>query len=68
MIDGQEKILEIHIRTGKDHGRKLIKMEETAGGHYGVILETRKKKSADVFLVEEDTGILFMEDKEGELC
>ena len=43
-------------------------MEDTAGGHYRIILETRKKKSADVFLVEEDTGILFMEDKEGDLC
>ena len=32
-IDGQEKILEIHIRTGKDHGKKLIKMEDTAEGH-----------------------------------
>ena len=59
--------MEIHLRTGKDNGKKLIKMEDTAGGHYGIILETRKK-SADVFLVEEDTGILFMEDKEGDLC
>ena len=46
----------------------MIKIEDTAGGQYGIILETRKKKSADVFLVEEDTGILFMENKEGDLC
>ena len=28
----------------------------------------RNKKEADTFLVEEDSGILFMEDKEGDLC
>ena len=32
-IDGQEKILEIQMKTGQDNGRKLLKMEETAGGH-----------------------------------
>ena len=67
-IDGQEKILEIHLRTEKDNGMKLIKMEDTAEGHNGIILETRKKKSADVFLIEEDREILFIEDKEGDLC
>merc|ERR1711895_183737 len=29
---------------------------------------TRKQKEANMFLVEEDSGILFMEDKEGYLC
>ena len=53
---------------GKDNCKKLIKMEDTARGHYGIILETRKKKSADFFLIEEDTGNLFMEDKGGDLC
>ena len=67
-IDGQEKILEIQMKTGQDNGRKLLKMEETAGGHYGIVLETRKKKNTNLFLVEEDSGILFMEDKEGDLC
>ena len=43
-------------------------MEETTGGHYGIVLETRKKKNSNLFLVEEDSGILFMEDKEGDLC
>ena len=47
---------------------KLLKMEETAGGHYGIVLETRKKKNTNLFLIEEDSGILFMEDKEGDLC
>ena len=67
-IDGQEKILEIQLKSGQDNGRKLIKMEETTGGHYGIVLETRKKKNSNLFLVEEDSGILFMEDKEGDLC
>ena len=62
-IDGQEKILEIQMKIEQDNGRKLLKMEETAGGHYGIVLETRKKKNTNLFLVEEDSGILFMEDK-----
>ena len=43
-------------------------MEDTAGGHYGIILETKKEKNKSLFLMEEDTGILFLEDKEGDLC
>ncbi len=43
-------------------------MEDTTGGHYGIILETRKMKDANMFLVEKYSGILFMEDKEGDLC
>ena len=42
-------------------------MEDTAGGHYGIVLETRKEKGASPF-ENEDLGILFMEDKKGELC
>ena len=67
-IDGPEKILEIQMKTGQDNGKKLLKMEDTTGGHYGIVLETRKKKNASLFLVEENSGILFMEDKEGDLC
>ena len=67
-IDGQEKILEIQLKSGQDNGRKLIKMVDTTGGHYGIILETRKKNNSSLFLVEDDSGILFMEDKEGDLC
>ena len=43
-------------------------MEDTAGGHYSIILETKKEKNKSLFLMEEDTGILFLEDKEGNLC
>ena len=67
-IDGPEKILEIHISTGNDHGKKFLKMEDTKGGHYGIVLETKKKENVRSPLIEEDVGILFMEDKEGELC
>ena len=66
-IDGTRKVLEIQMKTGEDNGRKFIKMEDTNGGHYGVILET-KKENTILFLMEEDTGILFLEDKEGDLC
>ena len=44
-IDGEEKILEIQLKSGHDCGRKLIKMVDTTGGHYGIILETRKKNN-----------------------
>ena len=43
-------------------------MEDTASGYYGIVLKTKKKKNTNMFLVEEDIGILFMEDKEGDLC
>ena len=66
-IDGQEKILEIQLTTGQDNGRKLLKMEVNTG-HYGIVLETRKKKNTNLFLVEDDSGILFIEDEEGDLC
>ena len=35
---------------------------DTVGGHYGIILETKKKKkNTDIKFVEDDTGILFFE-------
>ena len=39
-------------------------MEDMIGGHHGIVLETRKNEDRDSSLVEEDLGILFMEDKE----
>ena len=41
-IDEHKKILEIQLKSGQDNGRKLTMMEETTGGHYGIVLETRK--------------------------
>ena len=67
-IDGEEKILEIQMKTEKDNGKKLVRMIDTAGGHYSLILETRKKSTSSLFLVEDDSGTLFVEDEEGDLC
>ena len=38
-IDGREKILEIQLKSDQDCSRKLIRMVDTTGGHYGVVLE-----------------------------
>ena len=56
-IDGRDKILEIESKT--DGSRIRIKMIDTEGGHYAVILETRRKK---------DSSVLFLEDKKDKLC
>ena len=41
----------------------------TASDHYGVILDTKKKKkSLDMMFVEDDSGILFLEDAKDDLC
>ena len=67
-IDEQEMILEIQLTTGQVNGRKLLKLEKTTGGYYGIVLELGKKKNTKLFLVKEDSGILFKEDKEEDLC
>ena len=59
-----EKILEIQLKSDQDCSRKLIRMVDTTGGHYGIVLETRK----NLLFIEDDSGILFMEDKKGDLC
>ena len=56
------------MKTAQDDRRKLIRMIDTAGGHYGIILETRKKSTSSLFLVEDDSGTLFVEDEGGDLC
>ena len=44
-------------------------MVDTVGGYHGIILETKKKKkSSDIMFVEDDTGILFLEDAKDNLC
>ena len=67
-INGPEKILEIHMKNGDDQGKKFLKMEDTVGGHYEIVLETRINETKDSSKAEEDLGILFMEDKENSLC
>ena len=49
--------------------KKLLRMVNTAGAHYGIVLETvKKKKDTEVMLLEDDTRILFLEDARDELC
>ena len=55
------------MKTGEDNGKKYIEMEDTLGGHYCIILETNRQNNESMFLMKEDTGILFLEDKEGHL-
>ena len=55
------------MKNSDDKGKKFLKMEYTAGGHYGIVLETRKEKGDSPF-DDQYSGILFMEDKKGELC
>ena len=58
----------VRLNHQEDSDKKKIKMIDTTGGHYGIILETRKKQSASMFLVEDDSGILFVQDQNGDLC
>ena len=66
-IYGPEKMLEIQMKNSDDQGKKFLRMEDTAGGHYGIVLETRKEKE-NLPLDDSGLGILFMEDKKGGLC
>ena len=43
-------------------------MIDTAGGHYGVILKTKKRKDSSVLFPEDESGILFLEDAKEDLC
>ena len=64
-IDRNEKILEIHLNHQEDTDKKQIKMIHTTGGHYGIILETRKRQETSMFLVEHYSGLLFVQDEQG---
>ena len=48
-----------------------IKMIDTSGGHYGIILETKVKPNSCLLFVEdapEDIPVLILEDERGDLC
>ena len=67
-IDRRAKILEIQSKV--DGSMMKLKMIDTSGGHYGIVLETRMKTESDLLFVEnvpEDVPVLFLEDKRGEL-
>ena len=61
-------MLDIHMKNDEEHSKKFLKIEDTAGGHYGIVLETKNKSNTSLFLFEEDSGILFVQDKKGDLC
>ena len=68
-IDGKEKILEIKSKI--DGTMMKIRMIDTNGEHYGVILDMRARPVSNVNYVEnvpEDVLILFLEDKNENLC
>ena len=52
--------------------RMKVKMIDTEGGHYAIILETQKKKMSNVLYIEDalgdELGVLFLEDKKEDLC
>ena len=43
-IDSRDKILEIQTKSDQDCSRKMIRMIDTAGGHYSIILKTKQKE------------------------
>ena len=48
-----------------------LKMIDTSGGHYGIVLETRMNPESGLLFVEnvpEDVPVLLLEDARGELC
>ena len=47
-IDSREKFLEIQTKSDHDCSKKLIRMIDTAGSHYSIILETKKKKKVQM--------------------
>ena len=52
-----------------DGSRTRIKIIDTRGGHYAVILETKKRQDSNILYLEDaDLSVLFLEDKEGDLC
>ena len=66
-IEGRDKISEIKQKT--DGSRKKIKMIDTTGEHYAIILETKRRQDSSVLLLEDaDSSVLFLEDAEGGLC
>ena len=40
------------MKIRKDNERKLIRIVDTAGGHYGIVLEIENKSNTSLFLVE----------------
>ena len=67
-IDRKNKVLEIKTRADRDGATKFVKIVDTSGGHYGVILETRKRTSSSILFTEDDSGVLLVEAEKKDLC
>ena len=68
-IDSKDKILELESKV--DGSMMRIRMVDTSGGHYGIILEMKTRPVLNLLFVEdapEDVPILFLEDVQGDLC
>lgn len=57
--DGRDKVLEIESKT--KGSRTNFKTIDTIGGHYAIILETKRKQDSS-------SGVQFLKDTEGDLC
>ena len=61
--DGQDKVLEITPKT--DGSRIKVKMIDTEGGHYAIIIEMRKKKTPHILYLEDalgnELGVFFLD-------
>ena len=67
-IDRRDKTLEITSNT--DGLRMKVKIIDTEGGRYAILLETQKKMPNVLYLeyaLGDELGVLFLEDKEKEL-
>ena len=60
--------MEITTRADQDGATKFVRIVDTSGGHFGVILETRKRTNSSILFAEDDPGILFIEDEKKDLC
>ena len=64
----ERTVLEIKTKADQDGATKFVKIVDTSGGHYGVILETRKRTSSSILFAEDDSGVLLVEAEKKDLC
>ena len=67
-INGKENILELESKL--DRSKIQVKMVDTHGGHYAIVLDTRRIPDSNVLFVENegpDVPILLLDDRK-EIC
>ena len=68
-INEKENILE--LKSKLDRSKIQMKMVDTHGGHYAIVLKTRQVPDSKILFVEDesqDVPILLLDDKQGNLC